>query len=95
MAVYFLAEIDSIHDREKYDEYKERVAPIIRKYGGEYVLRSDRLTPISGSQAPARVVLIRFESREQLQRCFQSEEYAAVAPLREQSTASRAMVIEE
>jgi len=95
MAAYFLAEIESIQDRKKYDEYKERVAPIIWKFGGEYVLRSDRLSPISGIWSVERVVLIRFDSREQLQRCFQSDEYSAVAPLREQSTVSKAMIVED
>jgi uncharacterized protein (DUF1330 family) len=95
MAAFFLAEIESIHDRKKYDAYKERVAPIIRKFGGEYVLRSDRLSPVSGSWSSERIVLIRFDSREQLQRCFRSEEYAAIAALREQSTVSKAMVIED
>jgi uncharacterized protein (DUF1330 family) len=95
MAAYFLAEIESIHDRKKYDEYRERVAPIIRKFGGEYLLRSDRLSPVSGPWTVERIVLIRFDTREQLRRCFRSDEYRAVAPLREQSTISRAMVIEE
>ena len=95
MAAYFLAEIESIHDRKRYDEYRKRVEPIIRKFGGEYVVRSDSLSPVSGIWSVARVVLIRFDSREQLQRCFQSDEYSAVAPLREQSTVSKAMIVED
>jgi uncharacterized protein (DUF1330 family) len=95
MAAYFLAEIESIHDRGKYDEYKQKVTPIIRKFGGEYVFRCERLTPLSRSRSAERVVLIRFESREQLQRCFGSDEYASIAHLREKSTASKAMIIEE
>jgi uncharacterized protein (DUF1330 family) len=65
MAAFFLAEIESIHDRAKYDQYIERVAPVIQKFDGEYVLGSDKLIPVSGSWTAKRVILIRFESKEQ------------------------------
>ena len=93
MAVFFLAEIEAIHDPDTYAEYVELAAAIIRQHGGEYVLRSQKLTPVSGAWDTKRVVLIRFDSFQQLRRCFQSQAYRAIAPLRERSAASKAIVI--
>lgn len=95
MAVFFLAEIESISDPDTYDRYKEKVAPVVRKYGGEYIIRSDKLRVISGSWNAERVILLRFDSRERLQSCFGSSEYREIAHLREHSTVSKAMIIEE
>jgi uncharacterized protein (DUF1330 family) len=94
MSAFFLVEIESIRDPEQYQEYVKRVAPIIARYGGEYVIRSDRVTAVSGSLNAKRVILIRFENKEDISTCFHSSEYREIAHLREQSTESKAMIIE-
>ena len=95
MAVFFLAEIESISDFEAYAHYREKAASIVAKYGGEYIFRSDKLSPVSGTWDAERIVLLRFNSRERLQSCFGSSEYGEIAHLRERSTVSKAMIIEE
>ena len=94
MPVCLLAELD-IHNAEKYRAYIEAAEPIVRRYGGEYVLRSDNVAVTSGGPSPDRVILIRFPSRQAMQECFACEEYVAIKHLREQSTTSRTLVIEE
>jgi uncharacterized protein (DUF1330 family) len=49
---------------------------------------------LSGDWHPERVVVIVFETIEQLRKCFRSSEYLALAPLRERSTRSEAIVVE-
>ena len=95
MSVFFLAAIESITDEKMYNEYIEKTMPIIKKYGGEYVLRSQSLNPISGDWNVKRIILIRFASNDKIQECFQSNEYKEIAHLRESSTVSKAIVIEE
>ena len=95
MAVFFLAEITEILDPEMYRKYIEKASPIVKKYGGEYVLRSEQFCPISGDWDLERIILIRFASREKLRECFQSNEYKVIAHLRENSTVSKAIMIEE
>lgn len=92
MPVYFLAEIEVL-DPGKYQDYVDRAFGIIRKFGGEYVFRSSRMIPVSGDWKPQRMILIRFESKAQMQGCFGSEEYRRIEHLREQSTRSRAVAI--
>ena len=63
--------------------------------GGEYILRSDHIIPVSGDWTPQRLVLIRFNRKTDIQRCFGSEEYQRIKHLREQSTKSRSVIIDQ
>ena len=93
MPVFFLAEIEVI-DHEKYHAYTEKASHIVRQYGGEYIFRSDHIVPVSGDWTPHRLVLIRFESKADIQLCFGSKEYLQIKHLREQSTKSRSVIID-
>ncbi|MBU1086947.1 MAG: DUF1330 domain-containing protein [Candidatus Omnitrophica bacterium] len=95
MSVYFLAEITKIIDKEMYTEYIKKARLIVLKFGGKYVLKSDKLIPVTGDWNLERVILIKFESKEKMQECFQSAEYKAVKQLRVDSTESKALIIEE
>ncbi len=95
MAAYFLVEILGISDPQQYGRYVKAVPAIVKKYGGEYVLRSSSVSPFIGGSAPQRVILIRFKNRQALEACFGSAEYKQIAPLRESSTQSRAVIVEE
>ena len=41
MSVFFLAGITKILDDKMYKEYIEKASPIIKKYGGEYIFKSN------------------------------------------------------
>jgi len=93
MSVYMIIEID-IKNEELYSQYVEKVPEIIDQYGGRYLIRGGEVTPLSGHWNPERIIVIAFETVEQLQRCFSSPEYLELAPLREQSTVSKAIMVE-
>jgi uncharacterized protein (DUF1330 family) len=95
MAVFFLAQTEKVLDEKMYSEYIEKAVAIIEKYGGEYVFRSEQLYPISGNWDLRRIILIRFVNKNKLQECFQSNDYKEIAHLREKSTVSKAIMIEE
>ena len=94
MPVFFLAEID-VFDAEMYHAYIEKASHIVRQYGGEYIFRSGHIVPVSGNWAPNRLILIRFNSKADIQRCFGSKEYLRIKHLREQSTKSRSVIIDQ
>lgn len=94
MPVFFLAEIE-VFDHEKYHAYIESASHIVRQYGGEYIFRSDHIVPVSGNWTPHRLVLIRFNSKTEIELCFGSREYLRIKHLREQSTKSRSVIIDQ
>lgn len=94
--VYFVATIyfDESKDRGAYLQYIKRVKPIVDKYNGRYIARSESVTSLSEEWKPDRVIIIEFDTREQLEKCFSSEEYRNIALLRENSVDSKAVIIE-
>jgi uncharacterized protein (DUF1330 family) len=93
MPAYLILEIE-IKNKKLYSKYIERVPEIIEKYGGRYLVRGGKVTPVSGNWNPERIVVIEFDTVEQVQKCFQSPEYREIAPLREQSTISKSIIVE-
>ncbi len=49
MRCYFVVDtyIDEEKGRGTYDEYIESVVPIVERYGGEYIVRSEKITSLS------------------------------------------------
>lgn len=94
--IYFVACIYMDKNREvgRYEEYIREVKPIVERFGGRYLARSEKITALSEAWKPDRVILIEWDSREQLERCFSSEEYRSIAGKRENTVDSRAMIVE-
>lgn len=96
MPCYFIVDtyIDGQKGRGAYGEYIRQVKPIVERYGGRYLVRTENLRSLSGERTPDRVIVIRFESRERLEACFSSEAYRAVMWKRTSSVDSRAVIAE-
>lgn len=97
MAAFFIVnvEIPNQEQRDSYDSYIKRVKPIVESYGGSYIVRSEKISPFAGDKIPDRVIVIRFDSRQRLDECFGSAEYAAVKGLREMSVKTNAFIVEQ
>lgn len=97
MSCYFLIDtyIDGQKGRGLYDDYINKVKPIVESYGGEYLLRSEKVSSLSTQRTPQRVIVIRFPDRKKLETCFQSEEYKTIAHKRAESVDARAIIVEE
>ncbi|HII93429.1 MAG TPA: DUF1330 domain-containing protein [Methanosarcina sp.] len=92
MPVYMIIEI-KVMDYELYTKYVEKVPEIIKKYGGRYLVRGGKVLPMFGNWNPERIVIIEFETEEQVRDCFNSTEYLKVAPLRENSTITKSVIV--
>lgn len=86
--------IDEQNGRGEYDEYIRLVKPIVEKYGGKYLVRTENITALSDKRTPNRAIVIKFDSREQLDKCFSSDEYKAIMSKRTNSVDSRAIIAE-
>lgn len=97
MSCYFIVDtyIDGNGNQSEYEEYIELVKPIVESYGGEYLVRSNKVSALSDKQNPQRVIIIRFPSREKLEKCFASAEYQKIMSKRENNVDSRALIVEQ
>ena len=91
MPAYVVTEIEVI-DAERYEAYKQMVAPSIAAYGGRFLVRGGATETLEGTWSPQRFVIVEFASRAQAKAWWGSPEYAEAKALR-QATARTQMVV--
>ena len=92
MPVYIILEI-TVVDQGLYEQYVAQVPAVVEQYRGRYLVRGGEVVALSGDWQPERVVVLEFESSDQAQDYLTSTEYLALAPLREKSISSRAIIV--
>jgi len=94
MSVLFIAEIAEVTDPARYAEYVRQVPAIIARHGGKYLVRGGTPRAGFGGWNPSRLIVIEFPDEKVAKACFESESYIRIAPLRESSTRSRAVIVD-
>ena len=82
---YVLVTIKKILDQQAFDEYADRVRPILRSYGGSWVAIEPHAVTRAGTWPYVRTVLVEFPSLEKARQWYDSREYAEIMPLRERA----------
>jgi uncharacterized protein (DUF1330 family) len=93
VSVYMIVDIE-VHDPVAYEQYKAGVPPLVRKHGGEYLVRGGPLRVFEGDWNPARLVLLRFPTMEAAEGFLNDPQYQPLKALRQQSTKSNMVVVE-
>ena len=93
MPAYVVTEIEVI-DAERYEAYKQMVAPSIAAYGGRFLVRGGATETLEGTWSPKRFVIVEFFSSAQAKAWWSSPEYAEAKALR-QATARTEMIVAE
>ncbi len=96
MGVYVIVDV-SIRDKAAkadYAKYVQKVRPIVEQHSGRYLVRGGKVATIAGDWEPERLVLIEFPSADHVRQWWNSPEYRAIAPLRENSATARAILVE-
>ena len=102
--IFMLLDI-SVHDTVMYEQYRVQVEPIIKQFGGKYLIRSGgmafdtdptrKVIPVEGGWNPDRLIIIQWDSMEQLQKFATSAEYIAIAGLRANSASTKSIIVTE
>jgi uncharacterized protein (DUF1330 family) len=93
MSVYMIIDIEVI-DPEMYAKYVEKVPPIIKTFGGRYLARGGKITPLSSDWDPERIILLEFPSSKHITRWLMSKEQIPLDEIRRRSTNSKAVIVE-
>jgi uncharacterized protein (DUF1330 family) len=83
-----------VFEDNMYSEYVKKVKPLVEKHGGRYLVRGGKVMPFEGGWDPERIIVIEFDSMKEWEKCFKSAEYQKIAPLREKSVETRAIIVE-
>jgi uncharacterized protein (DUF1330 family) len=83
MSVYLVGDVEVLNSAA-YREYGERFDPILEKYGGKILVVGGDPTPVEGDWRPHRLVILEFPDREAADAWYRSQEYAEIAPIRQE-----------
>ena len=93
MPAYLLVRA-AVTDMEQYAEYMKLTPAIAEKYGGQFLIRGGDKVVLEGPDAPERIVLLKFDSIEAIERMYNSDEYQAAIKLRENAAQASFIAIE-
>ena len=93
MAGYLIANID-VRDPAKFEEYRDKVVPVIKKFGGRYLIRGGDVRRLEGNLPFKRVVVLEFPTVGAAQQFYDSTEYQPILNLRLASTQSDVVLVQ-
>ncbi len=93
MPAYLIVNIQ-VNDPAAYERYKADVPALIRKHGGEYLVRGGQCDVIEGNWRPNRLVLFRFPSLEAIRALDADPEYRPLKKLRHSVAYTESVAVE-
>ena len=93
MPGYVIASID-MHDPEGMKAYSAAAPSVVKKYGGRYLARGNRLTNVEGEFPTRAITILEFPSLADAQTFWNSPEYAACKALRQNCATGRVAIYE-
>ena len=83
----------NITNQENYKEYIDKVKPLAKKFGAEYIIRGGENKIIEGSWEYPRTVVIKFPSYEKALQWYNSKEYEPIKKIRLENAQSNGIII--
>jgi uncharacterized protein (DUF1330 family) len=77
MINYFVAQI-RIHNQDEYEKYLENFDDIFSRFKGEYLAIDESPTLLEGNWDYTKSVLIKFNSKEDFEEWYYSEDYQKI-----------------
>lgn len=91
---YLTAELTITDERVFFDEYMPRVKPVIERFGGRFLIGTNRPEVVEGDRTFSRFILLEFESVQRAHEFFESDDYQAVAGYRYNSATAHINILE-
>ena len=93
MPAYLIVDV-AVNDPAGYEQYRAQVPALIRKHGGEYLVRGGALEVIEGSWKPRRLVVLRFPDRAAAQAFMNDPEYRPLKELRHRAARTDLVLVD-
>jgi uncharacterized protein (DUF1330 family) len=93
MSAYLIVNV-AIKNHADYEEYKAKVPALIRKHGGEYLVRGGNSLVFEGDWNPNRLVILRFPDIAAVDKLFTDPEYQPLKALRQRVSESEIVAVE-
>jgi uncharacterized protein (DUF1330 family) len=82
-----------MRDMEGFRPYAEAIPDVVKSFGGRFLSRAGKVTPLSGAFVPERVVLIEFATADDALSFYTSDRYAPLLKVRLATTEARFLIL--
>lgn len=93
MPAYMIVNVE-VNSATAYEEYKAKVPALIRKHGGEYIVRGGNFVVLEGDWKPSRLAVFRFPDVASAQALYNDPEYQPLKALRQRVSKMDIVAIE-
>ncbi len=93
MSAYMIVDVD-IKDPVAYQEYTARVPAIVRKHGGEVLVRGGKFVVLEGQRHPHSLVVVRFPDVASAQAFYNDPEYQPLIAIRQRVSQMNMVIVE-
>lgn len=93
MPAYMIVRMN-VTDMEQYKEYMKLSPDILKKYGGKFIIRGAEKIILEGPEVTDRMVMVKFDSVEDAQKMYNSDEYQAAIDVRKDAATGSFIVME-
>ncbi len=83
----------NIKNSEGYKKYVAKIGDIIKKFGGEYLVRGGEYKVMEGEWKHPRTVVIKFPTYNKALEWYNSEEYKLIKPIRLANSEANGIII--
>ena len=80
-AGYVIAQL-KVTNSENYKEYVEKVTPLVKKFGGEFLVRAGEFQIFDGETNFPRIIILKFPTYEKALEWYNSKEYKPIKQIR-------------
>jgi uncharacterized protein (DUF1330 family) len=93
MPDYLIVDVN-VTDQDTYETYATQVPPIIKQYGGRYLVRGGNAETLEGDWQPSRMVVLAFDDAAAAKRFLGSKEYRGIVEFRNRAASTRMILVE-
>lgn len=83
----------TMRDEQHFRAYADLVPDVVARFGGRFLARASKVTPIAGNVVPDRVVITEYPSADDAVAYYVSEAYAPLLKLRLATANTRLVVL--
>ena len=94
MTAYVIAQL-TVTDPEGFEAYRATVAPLIEAHGGRYLVRGGTVSNLEGETGRPRIIVLEFPDKATAEAFYNSAEYQAILPLRQNTATGSVIIVED
>ena len=91
-AGYVIAQL-KVTNPENYKEYVEKVTPLVKKFGGEFLVRAGEFQIFDGETKFPRIIILKFPTYEKALEWYNSDLYKPLKELRQKGSEGNIIII--